>query len=95
MIVFDHFTAHVRQYQEKLRHDCEARFLFQMILDGKRDDVRAFLAHRHVAKRSAALRFSINQLLQRHKDERKNARRPLVSGTRKNASGTARENIRW
>ena len=77
--LFDHYTQHVRDYHEHWRHECEARHLLKMILDGRREEVIDFLNRKHVAKRRDKLRATINQLLGEMRNERKKAGRKNVS----------------
>ena len=77
--LFDHYIKHVRDYQEHWRHECEARHLLNMILDGRRAEVIDFLNGKHVAKRRDKLRATINQLLGEMKHERKKAGRKNIS----------------
>ena len=90
----DKYVAHVECYYEQLRHECEARHLLKMILDGRRAEVIDFLNHKHVAKRREKLRATINQLLGEMKHERKTNGRKVIPGTRQNAAVAARENLR-
>lgn len=75
----DKYTAHVEDYLKQFRHECEARHLLNMILDGRRDEVIEFLNGKHASKRRERLRATINQLLGEMKDERKKAGRKDVS----------------
>ena len=77
--LFDHYIQHVHDYYEQFRHECEARHLLKMILDGRRAEVIDFLNGKHVAKRRDKLRATINQLLGEMKHERKKAGRKNVS----------------
>lgn len=92
--LFDHYIQHVHDYHEHWRHECEARHLLKMILDGRRAEVIDFLNGKHVAKRRDKLRATINQLLGEMKHERKSNGRKVIPGTRENAAVAARENLR-
>lgn len=60
---FDHFTAHVREWQEERRHECEVRYLLQLQREQGRAAVVDFLNCKPVAARRARLVKDLNAAL--------------------------------
>ena len=68
---FDHFIAHVEEWREEIRHQCEVRWLLGMKRAHGREFVTDYLNRPAVAKRRERLRLDLNAAMAAARKARK------------------------